>query len=136
MDNSWAFGLETEIFSIVKTRITRKIGSRYPTLFVTNVGKNTTGATFPCIYIREIGGVEAGKDLERTGINAVAETIQVDVTTNTKQSEAKNILAEVAVIFKKMAFEIVSMPEFNENEEVFRSTARFRRTISATDILM
>ena len=82
-------------------------------------------------------GLERGADLEVTSVNAVQETIQVDVITNTKQSDAKGIMAILADAFKQMRFQITAMPEFkNDSEKKFRSVARFRRIIGANDRLM
>lgn len=63
--------------------------------------------------------------------------VQIDVITNTRQSDAKGILAIVSEAFKKMQFQIISMPEFkNDNEKRFRSTARFRRVIGSNERLI
>ena len=104
----------------------------------TTVEKNLDkDPVFPTIYIHEMPGLERGADLEGTSVNAVQETIQVDVITNTKQSDAKGIMAVLADAFKQMRFQITAMPEFkNDSEKKFRSVARFRRIIGANDRLM
>ena len=68
-------------------------------------------------------------------INAVQETIQIDVITNTGQSDANNVMAIVLEDFKMMWFKITAMPEFCGTGDTYRSTARVRRVISHNDIL-
>lgn len=136
-ENQWAFDLETKIYSIVKSRVTAQLKkiSKYSNAFITNVEKSTSDATFPTIYIHELPGVEKGNDLEGTAINAILETFQVDVITNTSQSDAKRIIAIVTDEFKKLRFQITAMPEFDSSGETYRSTMRLRRLIGANDIL-
>lgn len=141
-DNQWVFDLETNIFSNVVTIAKPKLKKKYKSMnfdtAFTTVEKNLDkDPVFPTIYIHEMPGLERGADLEGTSVNAVQETIQVDVITNTKQSDAKGILAIISETFKKMQFQIISMPEFkNDNEKRFRSTARFRRVIGSNERLI
>ena len=80
-------------------------------------------------------GSEQGQDLAGTSINAVLAAYQIDILTNTSQREAKEVMSAVMEIMKGMAFTVISMPEFQNTDEVYRSTARFRRMIGANDIL-
>ena len=73
--------------------------------------------------------------LDGQDINGVLETIQVDVTTNTDPSDAREVMSVVADIFKKMRFKVNQMPELDFGEEVYRSTARFQRVVGANDTL-
>ena len=56
--------------------------------------------------------------------------------TNKSQEEAEAIMATVAGLFKRLRFQITSMPEFNNtSQDTYRSNARFRRNVDADDIL-
>lgn len=140
--NQWVFDLEINIFSNVATIAKPKLKKKYKsmnfdTAFTTVENNLDKDPVFPTIYIHEMPGLERGADLEGTSVNAVQETIQVDVITNTKQSDAKGIMAILADAFKQMRFQITAMPEFkNDSEKNFRSVARFRRIIGANDRLM
>lgn len=101
----------------------------------TTILKNTSKAIFPTVYMHELPGLEKHPDLEGIMINAVQETIQIDVITNTGQSDANNVMAIVLEEFKKMCFKISAMPEFSGTGDTYRSTARVRRVISHNDIL-
>lgn len=133
--NQWAYDLEKKIFSIIRLKVMEKLKSKYPNIYVTDIEKNTSKAVFPTVYIHEMPGVEKGYDLEGIAINAVQETFQIDVITNTNQSDASKIISVVSDEFKRMCFHVVAMPEFGGNGETFRSTMRVRRTIGANDIL-
>ena len=139
VDNTWAYEIETRILGLMNSyavpRI-KKIKDFEKTNFsnsVTNEESRLSGTIFPTIYVHELAGVEQGKDLEGQSINAVLETFQIDCITNTKQSDAKQIMRVVADVMKELRFEIVSMPEFKSQDKVYRSTARFRRVIGRND---
>lgn len=133
--NQWAYDLEKKIFSIVKDRAGDKLKSKYPNAYITDIEKNTSKAIFPTVYIHELPGVEKASDLEGISINAVQETLQIDVITNTSQSDANKVMAVILEEFKRMCFRITAMPEFKSTGETYRSTARVRRIISHNDIL-
>lgn len=133
-DNSWAYDIGTVVFSIVKTKAKPKLESKYPTIYFTSNGKKLSDAIFPTVYIHRMAAAERGADLEGLSINATLETFQVDVFTNTNQSDVGRIMSVVADVFKEMRFKVVALPEFNEGD-TYRSTARFQRIIGANDSL-
>lgn len=133
-DNSWAYDIGTVVFSIVKTKASAVLRKKYPDIYFTSNSKTLSEATFPTIYVHRMAALERGQDLEGTSINATLETFQVDVYTDTSQSDSGTVMSVVADIFKEMRFDITAMPEFNEGE-TYRSTARFQRIVGANDIL-
>lgn len=142
IDNLWVFDNETRIISnlnsfaipVLKQNFTNMEFQQGTT--ITNLKSRLTGTIFPTIYVHEMSGTEKGKTIDGQTINAVSATYQVDVIVNTQQSDAKKILAIVASVFKRMRFEVISMPEFDSEEKIYRSTARFRRLIAANDRLL
>lgn len=141
VDNTWAYEIETKVLGLINSYAIprlKKLDIFKTTKFtnaVTNEESRLSGTIFPTIYVRELAGVEQGKDLEGQSINAVLETFQIDCITNTKQSDAKQIMRVVSDVMKELRFEIVSMPEFKSQDKVYRSTARFRRVIGRNDRL-
>lgn len=133
-DNSWAYDIGTVIFSLVKARAAPKLNGRYPNIYFTSNSKKLSEATFPTVYIHRMAAAEQGTDLEGISINATLETFQVDVFTNTGQSDSGRIMSVVADVFKEMRFKLIALPEFNEGD-TYRSTARFQRVIGANDSL-
>lgn len=142
IDNLWVFDNETKIISnlnsfaipVLKQNFTNMKFQKGIT--ITNLKSRMTGTIFPTIYVHEMSGTEKGQTIDGQAINAVTATYQVDVIVNTQQSDTKKILAIVANVFKRMRFEVISMPEFDSEEKIYRSTARFRRLIAANDRLL
>ena len=139
VDNTWAYEIETKVLGLINSYAIprlKKLDIFKTTRFtnaVTNEESRLSGTIFPTIYVHELAGVEQGKDLDGQSINAVLETFQIDCITNTKQSDAKQIMRVVSDVMKELRFEIVSMPEFKSQDKVYRSTARFRRVIGRND---
>ena len=102
---------------------------------VTNEESRLSGTIFPTIYVKELPAVEKERDLEGNTINAVLSTFQIDCIINTSQSQAKKMAQIVSEIMKELQFEVTAMPSFNSKEKVYRSTARYRRTITKKDRL-
>ena len=142
IDNLWVFDNETRIISNLNSFAIPVLKQNFTNMkfqegiTITNLKSRLTGTIFPTIYVHEMSGTEKGKTIDGQTINAVAATYQVDVIVNTQQSDAKKILAIVASVFKRMRFEVISMPEFDSEEKIYRSTARFSRLIAANDRLL
>lgn len=142
IDNLWVFDNETRIISnlnsftipVLKQNFTNMKFQKGIT--ITNLKSRLAGTIFPTIYVHEMSGTEKGRTIDGQAINAVTATYQVDVIVNTQQSDAKKILAIVVNVFKRMRFEVISMPEFDSEEKIYRSAARFRRLIAANDRLL
>lgn len=142
IDNLWVFDNETRIISNLNSFAIPALKQNFTNMkfqegiTITNLKSRLTGTIFPTIYVHEMNGAEKGQTIDGQTINAVADTYQVDVIVNTQQSDAKKILAIVASVFKRMRFEVISMPEFDSEEKIYRSTARFSRLIAANDRLL
>ena len=141
VDNTWAYEIETRILGLLNSyavpRI-KKIKDFEKTNFsnaVTNEESRLSGTIFPTIYVKELPAVEKERDLEGNTINAVLSTFQIDCIINTSQSQAKKMAQIVSEIMKELQFEVTAMPSFNSKEKVYRSTARYRRTITKKDRL-
>lgn len=140
-DNTWAYEIETRILGLLNSyavpRI-KKIKDFEKTNFsnaVTNEESRLSGTIFPTIYVKELPAVEKERDLEGNTINSVLSTFQIDCIINTSQSQAKKMAQIVSEIMKELQFEVTAMPSFNSKEKVYRSTARYRRTITKKDRL-
>ena len=134
MDNMWVFELENKIFSILKYKGELALRSKYPNIYFTNSASNQGSPRFPTVYIHELGGVEIGQDLDNISINAVRETIQIEVTTNTTQREAKEVMATILGICKELRFNINQMPEFRNGNTSYTSIARITRVFGDKEI--
>ena len=127
--------LESQVLTRIKYSFPQKLKDKYPNLTFTNSDRNEGNAKFPTVYIHEMPSAESGADMEGDEINAVLSAFQIEVTTNTSQSEAKTVLDEVVKIMKKLRYQVISLPEFQNTTSTYRSVARFRRTIAEDDVL-
>lgn len=136
MNDNWFMDLESKIFTIMKTRITKNLQSKYPTIFCTMLGQIDSEPVFPTVYIHELPGMEMGMDLEGTSINAVMETIQVDVTTNQSMKDCTYVMAEVITQLKALRFYIDALPTYLIENNVYRGIVRARRLIGSDDNIL
>lgn len=127
--------LESQVYTRIKTQFPRKLKEKYKNINFTTENKVDALPRFPTVYIHEMPGMETGADLQGGTINAVWSSFQIEVTTNTKQSDTKEVMDEVVKIMKKMRFQVISMPEFQNTDSIYRRVARFRRMIADDDIL-
>ncbi|MCU6748047.1 hypothetical protein OCV51_10355 [Faecalicatena acetigenes] len=127
--------LESQVYTRIKTQFPSKLKDKYKNIKFTTEDKVDSLPRFPTVYVHEMAGMETGQDLQGDTINAVWSSFQIEVTTNTKQSEAKEVMDEVVKIMKKMRFQVISTPEFQSTDSTYRRVARFRRMIADNDIL-
>ena len=142
MYNIWAYENETKVLGILNSYAIPNLRKKFPSMkwqqgvTITNLESRLSKPTFPTIYVHELPGTEQGRTLCGQNINGVLTTFEVQTFTNTNQYDAKLMLAIVADVFKEMRFEVISMPEFDSEEKIYRSTARFSRLIAANDRLL
>ena len=142
IDNLWVFDNETRIISNLNSFAIPVLKQNFTNMkfqegiTITNLKSRLTGTIFPTKNVHEMRGTEIGETIDGQTMNGINSTYQVDVIVNTQQSDAKKILAIVASVFKRMRFEVISMPEFDSEEKIYRSTARFSRLIAANDRLL
>ena len=131
--SNWFSKLESVIFTILKTRLNAALKTKYPNLFCTTSSSTDSEPVFPTVYMHEVGSVESGMDLDNTNVNAVIETIQVDVTTNASREDCKIVTSEVIMQLKAMRFNIIMMPIYSTENNIQRGVVRARRTIGQGD---
>lgn len=134
-DVEWAFELENLIYSKVKVEATKVLKPKFPKIYFTTSNMNKGEPVYPTVYIHELPGTEMGADLNGQDINAVMETLQVEVISDTSQADVSYITKVIASIFKSMRFQIMSMPEFSNGETYYRKIMRCRRIIGNADTL-
>lgn len=135
-ENSWAYDIESTIYSIIKAKTYSTIKKKYPNLLFTDKGQSDSPPAFPTVYIHMLPPLEQGQTLDGQTINGLLVTLQVDITTNTSSSDVRWVMAKVAEAFKELRFEAKPMPELTYSDKIYRSTARFRRVIGANDRLL
>lgn len=138
MENEWISYILSMVYSRVVAEFSTKIKSQYN---MTNANFSTEMSSdapplFPFVSITQMDSNAVEEDLERTRINEVPFTFQIDVYDNQSQQRAKTVAYEVLRIMRKMAFTPMPIPTFvNGSGNVKRMTSRYRRAIDWNDVL-
>ena len=131
-NGKWFAQIENKYRSYFSTRLKKSLPD-YSFNFPVEQ-ENSTPTKFPTVYFTEAAQREVGNDLDNAGVNAVMETIEVQVVTNDTLSEIKDITAVTTVLMKQLRFNMTAAPVYlKEGESIRRSIARYRRVIGADD---
>lgn len=129
----WWASLESVIFTKVKTKLTKNIGEDFPKLYCTMSPVTQSAANFPTVYIHSVDWMESGQDLDNDDIHAVLLTMQIDVIANSSLADTKKVMNECVGIMKSMRFDIMAMPIYSSQDNLFMGVLRFRRYIGGND---
>lgn len=127
--------LESIIFSRLKSGFSSKIKEKYKDLTFTTQEESKGTPKFPNVYVYLMPGIETGLTLERTVFEEGMFTFQIKVTNNTGQTAVQEITNEIMKIMKRMSFEIIGTPSYQNDADTQWSDMRFRRTIGRNDYL-
>lgn len=132
----WTTDIETDIYSIVKAKVTTALTTTFPNLFFTLDDATQTEPKFPTVYIR-FTSVEEGRDFASDEVPAIRIMAQYEVITNRAQgmSSARMVADEVLKAFKSLRFEAVNLPEFQNNAipDTKRLVGRCQRILGSGD---
>ena len=132
--DSWYSGLSEKIFTQLDYMLTTKENAPYPELVCTTANQNSL-TVFPTLYLHELTPIEAGNDLDNQTVNAVIETIEIQVWTNKTEEDCRKIFAAVLNEMKRMRFNITAFPAIQTDNKIAYGIARFRRIIGKDDTL-
>lgn len=127
--------LESIIFSRLKAEFSPKINEKYKDLNFTTQEESKVKPKFPNVYVYLMPGTEIGQTTEGDVFEGGLFTFQIRVTNNSGQSEVQEIMNEIARFMKKLRFQMVATPVYENDADTQWSVARFRRAISKDDIL-
>lgn len=130
----WYAEIESKVFTIVKTRMTKKYKERYPTMDFVSVGENRVPKTSPTIYLREIDSPEMANNLENNVVNMVRENIECEVY-STNREECHMVSALLREEMKALAFSIIQQSPPMTDGSWWRCVMRFYRPIGAGDVI-
>ena len=133
IDNSWCFDLEPLLFTKVKAEGNKLLKAKYPKIVFTNTDVNKGTPIFPCVYIHSINGTETGNDITNNTINAVNYTMQIDVVTDTSQSDCRYISSVIGVVFRSLGFTVATFPYSENGSAYYRYVMRVQRIIGHGD---
>lgn len=133
MDN-WFSDLEEKIFTQLDYMLTGKSDAPYPNLICTTANQNNV-TVFPTLYLHELAPVETGNDLDNQTINAVIETIEIQVWTNGTEEDCRKLISAAVLEMKRMRFNVTGFPDVQTDNKVAFGIARFRRVFGKGDPL-
>ena len=131
MNETWFAEIEDKVFTFVQYEMKKK----HPELNCTTVVANDTPSTFPTLYIHELSPAEMGNDLDNTTINAVLSTMEIQVWTNTKETDCKKIISDAIAVMKQLRYSVSMFQNVTTLSNTQMGIARFRRVVGQGDKL-
>lgn len=132
----WTSDITSIVFTQIKAIGNKKLRTKYPNINFTTSSKVPTDSKFPTVYVKRMQGAEKGQDLEGINVNAILCSFQIEVTTNTNDTQAQEIADVVYSIMKSMRFQVLGEPfADNTQDGVYRNVARYQRIIGNGEIL-
>ena len=127
--------IQSRVFSRLVNKCPSTLKSKFPQLRFTTNDRLPQNPKFPSVYVHERSAMETAEDLENTTINAVITSFQIEVTDDSSMENATTVMNYVVNEMKVMRFSVITMPEFQNTQSVYRKVAVFRRTIADGDTL-
>lgn len=132
--DTWYSKIKSEVVTQIEYMLKTRTDAPYPSLKITTVSQTVAPSEFPTLYLRsEL--VETGQDLDNATINAVNNTVIVQVWTNKGQTECEGILNATIAELKRMRYNIPAFPVVVTDSGISWGTIRARRIIGAADTL-
>ena len=125
----WWASLESRMFTIYKNRMESEFSSKFPNLYCTSSPMTQSASRFPTAYFRMADWTETGNDLENSETNAIHATVQIDVVSNTSLTDCKEVIYKTINIMKSFRFNIIGMPVYTANNNLYTGIVRCRRII-------
>lgn len=137
MGVEWVMYLQSQIFTRIKNEFSEKLKTKYKMTAsnFSTVGSSDTPAVFPFVYIEELESPEIGRSTEGNEINGLRYGIQVLVSDNTKQNNAKEVSFEVFRILKNMGFNCNKPIPTNNTKDIHTYGFRATKAIGENAIL-
>jgi len=132
VDNNWYMQIQSKVLTQVEYMMKKK----YPKLICTTKNENGQPAKFPTLFLHELQSIEQGQDLTNETVNAVLSTIEIQVWTNTTETDCRNIIAEAVNQMKLLQYNITGMPIVEVNDKIAWGVVRCRRMVGNADKLV
>lgn len=132
--DDWYSKIEEYVFTQMDYMLTTRTDAPYPNLTCTTANQNSM-TVFPTLYLHELTPVETGNDLKNESINAVIETIEIQVWTNETEEDCRKILTAAIGEMKRMRFDVTGFPDVHTDNKIALGVARFRRIIGSGDTI-
>lgn len=126
----WFSYLESKIFTLVSAELKKK----NPNVNYTSKSSSTAITEFPTIVIKELRQDELGMDLDNTTVNAVRESIQVEVYSDKpSSSECESLSRQAYMAMKKLRFNGTGRGVLFRDGDIWERFDTFERVIGQGD---
>lgn len=130
----WFANIESKVFTIVKTRMTKKYKDKYPTMEFVAVDDNRTPKNSPTIYLHELNNPEISNDLMYNKVLMVRENMESEVYAKNR-GECHMISALLREEMKALGFAIIQQSPPMTDDTWWRCIARYSRPIGGDDLI-
>lgn len=147
----WFRDIPTRVFNRVQSDGKEKLKNTgdykgqktFKSVTFTNVSRSNSNVSdegikkqkFPNVYIEKLQGQPRGRTLEDTRVNGILMPFQIEVATNTNQTDAEIIAYVIADIMIDMGFDMIGEPIPDNSSDVYRYISRWQRLIGFGDKL-
>lgn len=130
--NNWNT-YDSRIFTIFKTKLKQIYGEKYPALSFSDEINNEE-PSYPNVYVTSVGKGERGMALDNVNVNAVQDTIQIQVTSNASKNEAKEIAWGCVDILKQLKYTVSGLPLPSIRNSVYTFSITATRVIGQGEL--
>lgn len=130
----WFAEIESKVYTIVKTRMTKKYKERYPTINFVSSGENRVPKQSPTIYLHELDNPEMANDLENNVVNMVRENMECEVYALNRE-DTHMVSALLRAEMKALGFSIIQQSPPMQDDSWWRCVMRFNRPIGSGDVV-
>lgn len=127
--------IQNIVYSRIKNKTYTGLKTKFPNINFTTSDRGQVLTKFPTVYVHESASAERGQDLEGDTINAVMSVIQIEVYDNESMANTKYVMDDIVAVMKSMRYSVSQMPEYQNDNNVYRRVARFSRLIGSGDTL-
>ena len=124
--------VENIVTTQLSVRVPKLLRNAYPTISFTNEVSDKN-PRFPNVYVHELEPAEIGESIPNNTIHAIRSTIQIEVTTNTSKSDARNVINACVYAMKALNYSATALPVYLKDNNVHRFIIRARRSIANGD---
>ena len=138
MSSIWVNDAENEIFTIVKTRASKKLKSRYADILFTTESESQGTPKFPTVFVHFEPSASRSNSLSGGSIAAFNCVATLDVTCSKDQGQqgASRVIFEVIDQFLKLGFNVQQTPDFiATGNGTVKIKARVERLLGSGDLI-
>lgn len=150
----WIRYIQAKVLGCLTRELPKKLaktltssGAKFGTINFTTVSRNMANLSeeerekekkkrkFPSVYLRKMQGSEIGNTTENGEVEGIISSYQIEVITNTSQSDTDTIADAVADIMVSIGYEMIGEPFPDNTEDTYRNVSRWSRHIGSDDKL-